>query len=70
MTWLARHATDSDTRRAIVLTLFVSDAIGLVVALIGQLTGVVNSLGWLSVASCLLLALDFGYFHFTRPASL
>jgi len=69
LTWLARNATDSDARRAIVLALFVSDAVGFLVALIGQLAGVVNSLGWLVVASCLLLALGFGYFQFARPAS-
>ena len=69
LTWLARNATDSDARRAIVLALFVSDGVGFVVALIGQLAGVVNSLGWLNVAIYLLFALGFGYFQFNRPAS-
>jgi hypothetical protein len=69
LTWSARNATDSDARRAIVLALFVSDGVGFIVALIGQLAGVVNSLGWSTVAIYLLLALGFGYFQFTRPAS-
>lgn len=69
LTWLARNATDSDARRAIVLALFVSDGVGFVVALIGQLAGVVNSFGWLNVAIYLLFALGWGYFQFTRPAS-
>ena len=69
LTWSARNATDSDARRAIVLALFVSNGVGFIVALIGQLAGVVNSLGWSTVAIYLLLALGFGYFQFTRPAS-
>jgi len=69
LTWSARNATDSDARRAIVLALFVSDGVGFIVALIGQLAGVVNSFGWSLVAIYLLLALGFGYFQFARPAS-
>ena len=69
LTWSARNATDSDARRAIVLALFVSDGVGFIVALIGQLAGVVNSLGWSTVAIYLVLALGFGYFQFARPAS-
>ena len=69
LTWSARNATDSDARRAIVLALFVSHGVGFIVTLIGQLGGVVNSLGWSTVAIYLLLALGFGYFQFARPAS-
>ncbi len=69
LTWSARNATDSDARKAIVLALFVSDGVGFIVALIGQFAGVVNSLGWSTVAIYLLLALGFGYFQFARPAS-
>ncbi len=69
LTWMARNATDSDARKAIVLALFISDGIGFVVALIGQLGNVVNTLGWSTVAIYLLLALGFGYFQFFKPAS-
>ncbi len=69
LTWMARNATDSDARRAIVLALFIADGIGFVVALIGQLSNVVNALGWSTVAIYLLLALGFGYFQFFKPAS-
>ena len=69
LTWSARNVPDSDARRAIVLAAFVSDAVAFVVALIGQLAGVANSLGWILVAICLLLALGFGYFQFIRPDS-
>jgi len=69
LTWLARNATDSDARRAIVLALFIADAIGFVVALIGQLSSVVNTVGWSTVAIYLLLAFGFGYFQFFKAAS-
>jgi hypothetical protein len=66
LTWLARNASDSDARRAIVLALIVSDGIGFIAALMAQLADVVNSLGWSTVAIYLLLALGFGYFQFVK----
>ena len=69
LTWMARNATDSDSRRAIVLALFSADCIGFVVALIGQISNVVNVLGWSTVSIYLLLALGFGYFQFFKAAS-
>jgi DMSO reductase anchor subunit len=69
LTWMARNATDSDARKAIVLALFIADSIGFVVALLGQLSNVVNALGWSTVAIYLLLALGFGYFQFFKAAS-
>jgi len=69
LTWSARNAGDSEARRAIVLALFVSEAIGFVVALIAQLRIAVNAIGWSTVAIYLLLALGFGYFQFKKPAT-
>ncbi len=68
LTWAARNSTDSEARRAILLALFVGDAIGFIVALIAQLGGIVNALGWSTVAIYLLLAIGWGYFRFTKPA--
>jgi hypothetical protein len=68
LTWAARNATDSDAGRAILLALCVADAIGFAVALVGQLGGVVNTLGWSTVAIYLVLALGFGYFRFGKQA--
>ena len=64
LTWSARNAADSDARQAILLALFVGDGIGFIVALIGQLGGVVNAVGWSTVVIYLLLALGFGYCRF------
>ncbi len=66
LTWFARNSQESDARWAIVLALFVYDAIGFIVALIAVLAGSVNALGWLIVILYLLLALGFGYFLIPR----
>ena len=68
LTWSARKAGESDARRAIVLALFVSNAVGFVLALMAQLKGLVNTLGWSTVAIYLVLALGFAYFQFTKPS--
>jgi len=67
--WIARNATDSPARRAIILAFFISDGIGFVIALIGQLNEILGSLGWLTVAIYFLLSLGFGYFQFSKPSS-
>jgi hypothetical protein len=68
LTWSVRQAGDSDARRAIVLALFISDGVAAVLALIAQLKGQVNALGWSTVAIYLLLGLGFAYFYFTKPS--
>ena len=62
LTWFARNSQESDARWAIVLALFVYDALGFVVTLIAILSGALNPLAWLIVALYLFLALGFGYF--------
>ena len=62
ISWAARNSTESNARSAIVVGMFVGDLIGFVIALINQLSGVVNALGWLNVAIYGLLSAGFGYF--------
>ena len=62
LTWFARNSQESDARWAIILALFVYDAIGVIVTLVAILSGALNALGWLVVALYLFLALGFGYF--------
>jgi hypothetical protein len=64
VSWLARNATASTARSAIVSALFIGDAIGFVVSLIAQMKGFANALGWSTVAIYLLLAIGFGYLQF------
>ncbi len=69
LTWTVRNASPSDARGAIVLALFVSDAIAFIIALIAQVRHVVNQVGWSTVAIYLVLALGFAYFQFKKPAA-
>ena len=69
LTWFARNAEESGARRAIVLSCFVSWAVGFVCALIGQLSGVVNALGWSTVGLYLLFTLGYAYFQFMKPSA-
>lgn len=68
--WLARNAPYSEvTLRALVLAIVIGDTIGFIVALLAQLSGVPNALGWLNVALWLLLALGFGYIRFIKKSA-
>ena len=69
LNWFARGVTDREARQAIVLANLASDTVGFVMALIGQLAGVANALGWSTVAIYLLLALGFAYFQFMKPST-
>ena len=63
--WFARDAEDSTARRAIVLGFFITGIIGFIVSLLGQLSGVMNTLGWLVVGLYLvLIGIGYGYFYF------
>jgi hypothetical protein len=62
LTWFARGAIESEPRKAIALALCVYDAIGFVVTLIAQLSGVLGPLGWFAAAIYLFFAIGFGYF--------
>jgi uncharacterized membrane protein YfcA len=65
--WYARKDPGSPALRAIVLGVFIGDVIGFIIALLGQLSGILNALGWLTVALYFLLALGFGYFQYKKP---
>jgi hypothetical protein len=67
--WLCKDVDDSPARQAILLGLFVAEGIGFVVALITQLGGGINALGWSTVLIYLLFALGFGYFRFIKSAA-
>ena len=63
--WLERP-TEPDRLRNITLALFAGDTIGFVIALLGQLSGALNVLGWLIVAIWLFLAAGLGYYRLLR----
>lgn len=66
ISWRVRNAADSDARQAIVFAFFAADGIGFIVALIGQLNNVINSVGWTTVVIYFLLSLGFLIFLFKK----
>ena len=61
LTWFARNAEKSVARKAIILHLFVYDAIALIFTLFIQLSGGLNILGWGIVFVYLFFTVGFGY---------
>ena len=62
--WLARDVHDERALRAIVTGLLVSFLIATILVLIGQLSAVLNALGWINCAVFALLLLGYAYFAF------
>jgi hypothetical protein len=67
--WLMRNTTEASTVKAFSISLFLGDAVGFVISLMAVLNGVVNALGWTTVALYLFIGLGFGYFWLKPPAS-
>ena len=61
--WFAKDM-DYASLRPVILGNMVGDFVGLIVSVMGTVGGVLNSLGWLSVALYLLLTLGFAYLYF------
>ncbi len=65
--WFARNAKDGEALRAVILANLVSNAVGFVLVVLAQLSGVWNALGWVVVGYSLIMALGFAYFLLVRP---
>src|SRR3990172_1180494 len=66
--WFARNVSDSPAQRAIILASLIGQVFGLIVALMGTLSGVFNVVGWSAVAIYLLLGLGYAYLQFMKPS--
>jgi hypothetical protein len=64
--WFVRGISDPAAQRAIMLALLIADVAGLVVVLIGTLSGVMNAVGWSGVVIYAVLAAGYAYFRFTK----
>jgi hypothetical protein len=65
--WLARNTSEEANQQAFAVSVFIGDTVGFVIALMAQISGVMNALCWLTVAVFLVLALGFGYFLIAKP---
>ena len=64
--WLVKDAEDSTALRAIIATSFLHTTIGSVVAVYAQVSGIVNTSGWVTVVLYISLAIGYGYFLFKK----
>ncbi len=64
--WMSKDLTGASVRPIITGSL-IAEVVGLVVALIGTLGGVMGSAGWSLVVIYLLFGLGFAYFQFMAP---
>jgi len=67
--YLIRDVGDPRTQRGVVIGSFIGSVAGLVVALTGQFWGLVNQVGWSSVAIYGLFTIGYGSIMFGRPAA-
>lgn len=69
MLWFGRNLSELDALRVMVPPVIVGDAIGFVVTLFAQVSGMMNNLGWFVVAIYLVLTVGFGAFLLPRAAA-
>jgi hypothetical protein len=66
--WFARNVSDSPAQRAIIIASLIGQVIGLVVTVMGTLSGVFNVVGWSAVVIYLVLSLGYAYLQFMKPS--
>ena len=67
ITAFAANAPASETKQAIVKSLFIADIAGIIVSLMGIFSGTFAPFGWSAVFIYVFLAAGFGYFWFINP---
>ncbi len=66
--WFARNVSDGPAQKALIVASLIGQVFGLIVALMGTLSGVFNAVGWSAVAIYLLLGLGYAYLQFMKPS--
>ena len=64
LAWLSRDIVSEEMQRIIITAFFAHDVLAFIVALRGQLLGVVNVFGWSIVGIYFFFMLSYGYFLF------
>jgi hypothetical protein len=65
--WFVRDVSDAAAQRALMPGLLIADVAGLIVVLIGTLSGVMNAVGWSGVAIYAVLSAGYAYFRLVKP---
>ena len=69
LSWFARFVQDSYAERAIIQAFLISVVIGLIVSLMGVLSGAFSAVGWSAVLIYLFFSLGYAYFQFIKPGA-
>ena len=70
LTWFAKNAQESETKRAIILAMCAYNTIGFIITLFANLSGILSPMGWMAFAIYLFFAVGFGYFLFKEKKSV
>lgn len=66
--WFVRGDSDTAVIPKILLALLIADIVGLIVSLMGTLSGIINAFGWSAVLIYLVLVAGYAYFWLRRDA--
>ena len=69
LSWFARNVMDSEAQGAIALAFLIANVVGLIISIMGTLSGVLNAFGWSAVLIYLVLSLGYAYFKFMKPGA-
>lgn len=64
---LAANTPPSEAKQAIVKALFIAQTVGVIISVMGTISGVFSAMGWSAVIIYLFFAAGFGYFGFIKP---
>ena len=64
--WFVKGDSDTAVIPKIVLALLIADIVGLIVSLMGTLSGIFNAMGWSAVFIYLVLVIGYAYFWLKR----
>jgi len=66
--WLTRNVEDSEAQRAIILAFLITNIIGVIISVLGTLSGVMK-VGWPVVGLYLLFAIGYAYFQIIKQTT-
>lgn len=70
LAWYAKDVTTSSACSRIIRVMFYGGVIGTLLSVYGQTTGLMNSIGWVSVGLFVILTSGLAYYIYIKPESV
>ena len=67
LAWFAQKVSEPGIQTGLCIALLVGSVAGLVMSIIGTVTGLIRSLGWLAIVVYVLFVLGYGFLLFLKP---